>query len=73
MTSSIRHPDGYIARIAYDDDLGAFCGTVANSSSVITFYGASVAEMRAEFERSIQTYYEVCRERGLEPKKPTPG
>ena len=73
MTSSIRHPDGTIARIEYDDDLAAFCGTVVNAASVITFYGASVAEMRAELERSIQTYYEVCEERGLEPKKPYSG
>ena len=73
MSSSIRHPDGYIARIEYDDDLAAFCGTVVNSSSTITFYGASVAELEAEFERSIQTYYEVCEERGLEPKRPYSG
>jgi predicted HicB family RNase H-like nuclease len=73
MTDCLRHPHGYIARIEYDEELASFHGVVVNAPSVITFYGASVEELQTEFDRSVQTYYEVCKERGLDPNKPYSG
>jgi predicted HicB family RNase H-like nuclease len=32
-----------------------------------------VEELQTEFDRTVQTYYEVCKERGLDPNKPYSG
>ena len=50
-----------------------FHGTVINTQDVITFYGASVTELRAEMQKSLEVYFEVCQEQGKIPDKPFSG
>ena len=64
---------GFMAAIEYDDELDSFMGTVLNVSSPITFYGQNPGELRKEFANSIETWLEVCKERGIEPEKPYSG
>ena len=64
---------GFVASIEYAADIDSFYGCVVNVSSPITFYGKTTAELREEFARSVNTWLEVCRERGLEPEKPYSG
>jgi predicted HicB family RNase H-like nuclease len=33
------------------------------------FYGRTPEEMRAEFRKSLQVFLEVCREKGIEPRR----
>ena len=40
---------------------------------MITFYGASVTELREEMEKSVEGYLEFCREQGITPEKPFSG
>ena len=58
--------------IAYKGYIGIdlFHGTVINTNDVITFYGASVSELREEMQRSIEGYLEFCKEQGKVPEKP---
>ena len=63
----------YIAKIEYDPDVDHFCGRVVNLSSPVTFQGRTPAELRREFNASIKTYMDICRERGIEPEKPYSG
>jgi predicted HicB family RNase H-like nuclease len=65
--------DKYIAAIEYDPDIDLFFGSVINLSSPLTFYGKSTEELKREFEKSVQTYLEICRERNLQPEKPFSG
>ncbi|MYF98162.1 type II toxin-antitoxin system HicB family antitoxin [Candidatus Poribacteria bacterium] len=44
-----------------------------NTQDVITFYGASVTELRNEMQKSLEVYFEVCEEQGTSPKKPFSG
>ena len=44
-----------------------------NTQDVITFYGASVTELRAEMQKSLEVYFEVCEEQGKVPDKPFSG
>ena len=60
---------GYAAKIEYDDDDGLLYGDVVDLSDSIVFSGASVEELRASFERAVDTYLEWCEERGEEPAK----
>ena len=62
---------GYIGAVDFDPKIDIFHGTVINTNDVITFYGASVAELRAEMQKSVEGYLEFCREQGKIPEKPS--
>jgi len=61
---------GYIGVFEFDSEIDAFHGAVINTNDVITFYGASVAELREEMRKSVQEYLEFCREQGREIVEP---
>ena len=60
----------YIGTIDFDPEIDLFHGTVINTNDVITFYGASVTELREEMQKSIEGYLEFCTEQGITPEKP---
>ena len=55
---------GYIGVVDFDPEIDLFHGTVINTQDVITFYGASVIELRQELQKSVEVYFEVCKEHG---------
>ena len=61
--------DGYHARIEYDPDIDLFRGEILGLSGGADFYGKNPAELREEFKKSLEIFIEVCREKGIEPKK----
>ncbi|MYA68767.1 type II toxin-antitoxin system HicB family antitoxin [Candidatus Poribacteria bacterium] len=61
---------GYIGAIDFDPEIDLFHGTVINTNDVITFYGASVSELREEMQKSIEGYIEFCREQDKISDKP---
>ena len=61
--------DGYSAKIEYDADLDMFRGEILGLSGGADFYGKNPRELRAEFRRSLQVFLEVCREKGMEPRR----
>jgi len=46
---------------------------VINTNDVITFYGSSVAELRDEMMKSIEEYFQFCREHNRKPEEPFSG
>jgi predicted HicB family RNase H-like nuclease len=64
---------GYIGAVNFDPEIDLFHGTVINTHDVITFYGASVSELREEMQKSIEGYIEFCKEQGKIPEKPFTG
>ncbi len=64
---------GFVGKIEYDDEIGAFCGEVVNTRTVITFQGESVSELKNEFHLSVDDYLEWCKEENIEPEKPCSG
>ena len=64
---------GYAARIEYSDEDGCFVGRVAGIKPMITFHGDSVANVRKEFQESVNFYLETCTARGEKPEKPFSG
>ena len=58
---------GYIGVVDFDPEIDLFHGTVINTQDVITFYGASVIELREEMQKSLEVYLEVCEEQGKIP------
>lgn len=64
---------GYIARIDFDEADGVFAGSVLGLSEAISFYGASVDELRGDFVFAIDHYLAACLEAGVIPEKPAGG
>lgn len=61
--------DSYHAKIEYDEALDLFRGEILGLSGGADFYGKNPKELRTEFKRSLQVFLEVCKEKGIEPKR----
>ena len=61
--------DGYHAKIEYDEELDLFRGEILGLSGGADFYGKNPTELRTEFKRSLHVFLEVCKEKGLEPRR----
>ena len=61
--------EGYEAKIEYDAELDLFCGEVLGLSGGADFYGKNPKELRSEFKKSLHIFLEVCREKGIEPRR----
>ena len=61
--------DGYNAKIEYDAELDVFRGEILGLTGGADFLGKNPKELRAEFRKSLQVFLEVCREKGIEPRR----
>ena len=61
--------DGYHAKIEYDEELDLFRGEILGLSGGADFYGKNPKELRTEFKKSLEVFLEVCKEKGLEPRR----
>jgi predicted HicB family RNase H-like nuclease len=61
--------DAYHAKIEYDPDLDMFRGEILGLNGGADFYGKNTKELRAEFKKSLQVFLDVCREKGIEPRR----
>ena len=61
--------DGYNAKIEYDADLDLFHGEILGLTGGADFYGKNPKELRLEFKKSLQVFLDVCREKGIEPRR----
>lgn len=66
---NIMKVDHYHARIEYDEELDIFRGEILGLNGGADFYGKNPRELRAEFKKSLQVFLQVCREKGLEPRR----
>lgn len=66
---NIMSVDGYTAKIEYDSDLDSFRGEIMGLNGGADFYGKNPKELRTEFRKSLQTFLEVCQEKGIEPRR----
>ena len=61
--------DGYQAKIEYDEDLDLFRGDILGLNGGADFYGKNPQELRTEFKKSLETFLQVCLEKGIEPRR----
>ena len=61
--------DGFHARIDYDEETDLFRGKILGLTGGADFYGSSPEELRREFRKSLDVFLEVCREKGIEPRR----
>ena len=61
--------DGYQAKIEYDAELDVFRGEILSLNGGADFYGKNTKELRTEFKKSLKIFLDVCREKGIEPRR----
>jgi predicted HicB family RNase H-like nuclease len=61
--------DGYNAKIEYDAEIDMFRGEILGLTGGADFYGRTPKELRAEFRKSLSVFLEVCKEKGIEPRR----
>lgn len=61
--------DGYHAKIEYDSELDTFRGEILGLNGGADFYGRNPKELRTEFRKSLNAFLEVCKEKGIEPRR----
>ncbi len=61
--------EGYHAKVEYDADLDLFRGEILGLNGGADFYGKNPKELRSEFKKSLQVFLEVCKEKGIEPRR----
>ena len=64
---------GYNARVEFDDRDDIFIGQVIGTRDAICFHADNVADLRREFQVSIDDYLNYCIEKNLAPDKPASG
>jgi len=61
--------DGYNAKIEYDPDIDMFRGEILGLTGGADFYGRTPNELKAEFRKSLTVFLQVCKEKGIEPRR----
>jgi predicted HicB family RNase H-like nuclease len=61
--------DGYNAKIEYDPEIDMFRGEILGLTGGADFYGRTPKELRKEFKKSLTVFLEVCKEKGIEPRR----
>ena len=68
MTNILEY-NGYRASIEFDAESDCFVGTVIGINDNIVFGGVSIAELKQKLKDSIDTYLELCKQKGIEPDR----
>lgn len=61
--------DGYKAIVTFDPEIDLLRGEFVNLNGGADFYAASIEALREEGRRSLDVFLEMCREKGVEPKR----
>ncbi len=64
---------GYTARIDFDDRDNIFVGDIVGLNERLTFHGASVDELRGDFEFAVDHYLAACAAAGQKPERQASG
>jgi len=61
--------DGFNAKIDYDSEIDMFRGEILGLTGGADFYGKTPKELRTKFKKSLTVFLDVCKEKGIEPRR----
>lgn len=67
--SSMLEYKGYYGTVEFSDADNVLFGKVVGVSGLISYEGDSVQRLREDFEEAVDSYLEMCEEKGIEPEK----
>lgn len=68
MDNILEHA-GAKAHIVFDPEIEMFRGEILGLSGSADFYASDIKSLKAEMEKSLSLYLDLCRERKIEPYK----
>lgn len=60
---------GYTAVISYDEEIDMFRGEFIGINGGADFYATDIQGLHREANLSLQVFLDVCKEKGIEPRK----
>jgi len=70
MINVMEFDGGYRAAIAYDPEIEMFRGEFVELNGGADFYAKDTAGLKREGEISLRVFLQVCKEKGVSPRKP---
>ena len=71
--SNILAYKGFFGEVSFDNDAKVFYGRVINTRDTITFQSDNAKQLEEEFQVSVDTYLDFCKDLGEIPEKPYSG
>ena len=68
-TLNVMTVDGFNAKIEYDSEIDMFRGEILGLTGGADFYGKTPKELRTKFKKSLTVFLDVCKEKGIEPRR----
>ena len=69
MIQSIIEIEGYYAKLERSRD-GMIFGRVIGLEHVINFKAPTLRVAERQFAKALESYFELCKQRGIEPERP---
>lgn len=64
---------GYTGSVEFSEEDALFFGKVMGIRALISYEGASAAELLEDFHGAVEEYLALCREQGIQPERPYKG
>jgi predicted HicB family RNase H-like nuclease len=64
MHNTLKYKD-FIATVHFSEEDEAFIGRIEGISSVVSFEGESVSELKKAFVEAVESYLDFCRRKGI--------
>jgi hypothetical protein len=71
LTNTLIYKD-YHVKVGFDDSANEFHGCAIGIKDVIDFYGKTPADLKREFQNSVDAYLDWCQSEAKEPDKSRP-
>ena len=68
MDNILKYND-FIATVKYSEEDEAFIGRIEGVSSVVSFEGQSVEELKSAFKEAVESYVDFCNRKGIKLRK----
>ena len=69
MKQNLMEIDGYHAVIQYDPEIEMFRGEFVDLNGGADFYARDIDGLKHEGRKSLQVFLDLCREKGIEPRR----
>ena len=71
--SDVLQYKGYYGTVEYDRRDDILHGRLLGITDIITYEGASIEELKNDFENAVEDYFDSCADIGKDPEKPFSG
>ena len=68
MDNILKYKD-FIGSVNFSAEDGLFFGKIEGIKSMVSFEGATVKELEADFKSAVNGYIDYCKRHGIDPKK----